>query len=136
MDRRVYGVRLLVTGGPIWDDEETKVVGTWLLAFPRLHPITKSFDVFAPVLAELLPEGACMYVAGKEKYLKRYGSKKFDIPRIQTGVVFEEGSVAMEVFKLKGKVTRELDASTYGFPVMTAAYPLLIFHEEVADETA
>jgi methyl-accepting chemotaxis protein/predicted DNA-binding antitoxin AbrB/MazE fold protein len=126
LDRRVYGVRLLVVGGPIWDDTDTQIIGAWLLAFPRLHPVTKSFDVFAPILAELLPEGAFLTVAGKEKYVKRQASKKFDLTQLQVGDPIKESSVAMEALKLKQKAAQELDASIYGFPVMTAAYPLFI----------
>ncbi|MBV5349251.1 methyl-accepting chemotaxis protein, partial [bacterium] len=126
MPRRVYGVRLLVVGGPIWNDEETKTVGTWILAFPRLHPVTKSFDVFAPIVAELLPEGALLFVAGKEKYVKRQGSKKFDIEQLQLGTPLTEGSVATKALMHGQQATQELDASIYGFPVMTAAYPLFI----------
>jgi hypothetical protein len=126
LPRRVYGVRLLVVGGPIWDDEEIKIVGAWLLAFPRLHPVTKSFDVFAPIITELLPEGAFLFVAGKDRLAKRQGSKKFDIAQLQVGTLLTDGNVATEALTQGKKMSQELDASIYGFPVMTAAYPLFI----------
>lgn len=132
LPRSVYGVRLLVVGGPIWNDEETKIEGAWLLAFPRLHPVTKSFDVFAPILAELLPEGAFLFVAGKDRLAKRQGSKKFDIAQLQVGSPLTAGSVAAEALTHGKKATQELDASIYGFPVMTAAYPLFIEESNAA----
>lgn len=126
LPRRVYGVRLLIVGGPIWNDEETGIVGAWLLAFPRLHPVTKSFDVFAPIIAELLPEGAFLFVAGKDRFAKRQGSKKFDIAQLQIGTPLTPESVAVQALTQGKQAMQELDASMYGFPVMTAAYPLFI----------
>ena len=125
LERGVYGVRVHAFGGPVWNDSETDIVGAWVLAVPRQHKIVQAFDAFAPTLAELLPEGGLVYVADKEKYVKRQGSKKFDIAELMVGVPIRDGSPAFEAVKQKKQHVQEIDASVYGMPVLSAASPLI-----------
>jgi hypothetical protein len=127
----VYGVRLFAIGAPLWNDDETEIAGAWVLTLPRVHPVLKAFDAFAPSLAELLPEGGFLFFADKEKYTKRQGSEKFDIPALQIDTPLREGSVGAEAVKQKREVFQEVDASVYGFPVMAAAYPM--FDEDTGE---
>lgn len=122
--REVYGKRICVVGGPIWDANENEIVGTWGIASPREHKIVKAFEAFAPALSDLLPEGGLIYVTDKEKYVKRQGSSKFDIPGVQIGSPIRESSPPAEVIKEKKLVTQEIDESVYGLPVLSAAAPL------------
>lgn len=125
MPREVYGVRVSVIGGPIWDQTNTEVRGAWLLTVPRQHKIVQAFASFAPTLAELLPEGGVIAVADKEKYVKKQGSKKFDIEQLQIGTPVRAGSVQAEAVKQGKLVLQEVDESVYGFPVLGAAAPLI-----------
>jgi Methyl-accepting chemotaxis protein len=126
MDAGIYGLgmRIRAIAMPVWDDTNTSVVGTIGLSVPRQHKLIHAFDTFAPLLADLLPEGGFFCVTDKEKCVKSQGSKKFDMEQVQPGTPNREGSVSMEVIKQKKLVVQEVDASLYGLPVMSAAAPL------------
>lgn len=123
--RNVYGVRLFAVAGPIWNESDTEIVGAWVLTVPRQHKIVNAFDSFAPVLADLLPEGGFLYVADKEKFVKRQASSKFDMPNLQVGAQVRTGSTADEAVKQKKSILQEVDESVYGFPVRAVASPLI-----------
>ncbi len=122
--REVYGVRVHAFGGPVWNDNETEVVGSWLLAVPRQHKIVNVFDSFAPAMAELLPEGGFLCIADQMKIVKRQGSRKFDMAKIQVNTPIRSGAVQSEALKQKKQVVQEVDASVFGFPILAAASPL------------
>ena len=123
--RNVYGVRLFAIAGPIWNQNDTEVVGAWVLPVPRLHKIVSAFDAFAPVLADLLPEGGFIYAADREKFIKRQSSSKFDMPELQINKPVRSGSTADEAVKQKKLILQDIDASVYGYPVLAAAAPLI-----------
>lgn len=123
--REVYGIRLFAIAGPIWDDSESEVIGAWVLPVPRQHTIVKAFDSFAPVIANLLPEGGFLFVNDREKFVKRQPSDKFDIPNIQVNSPIRVGSTADEAIKNKKQVVQEIDQAVYGFPVLAASSPLI-----------
>ena len=125
IERNVYGIRVLACGGPIWDDMDSKIVGAWALGVPRQHGIVKTFDSFASVLSDALPEGGVVWVADREKYVNRQGSDKFDMPSIQINTVLREGSVQFESMKTKKMAIQEMDASIFGVPVRGIASPLV-----------
>ena len=125
LERSVYGVRVLATGGPVWNETNTEIVGAWILAQPRQHEIVKAFDSFAYVLANALPEGGVVWVADREKYVKRQASEKFDMPSIQLGGALREGSVQFEAMRTKKIATMEVAASVFGVPVRGIAAPLI-----------
>lgn len=122
--KEVYGIRLFAIAGPVWNDEETEITGAWVLPVPRQHTIVKAFEAFAPVLAELLPEGGFLYLTDRKKFLKRQASAKFDMANIHVGEEFREGSTADLAIKTKNQSTLEIDASVYGFPVRAVSAPM------------
>ncbi|MDU2063306.1 MAG: methyl-accepting chemotaxis protein [Sporomusaceae bacterium] len=122
--RDVYGVRLVAIAGPVWDAAESEVVGAWVLPIPRQHTIVKAFDSFAPILAELMPEGAFLYLSDRQKFLKRQSSKKFDMPTIQAGDPIRQGSTADKAMNSNQQSLEEIDASIYGFPVLAVSSPV------------
>ncbi|WP_094607825.1 hypothetical protein SPSIL_056370 [Sporomusa silvacetica DSM 10669] len=122
--REVYGKRVCAIGGPVWNDTDSEIIGSWALGAPRQHKIIQAFDTFAPVLADMLPEGGMLCLSTKDKYEKRQGSKKFDIPSIQVNTPIREGSSQELVLKQKNLVTDEVDESVYGVPVLSATAPL------------
>jgi len=131
LDRQIYGVRVLAYGGPIWNYEETEISGAWVLATPRQHKIVKAFESFAPILANALPEGGMICVSDREKYIKRQGSDKFDVPAIQLNGQLREGSVQFDAVKQNQQAVQEVDAAVFGFPVRGVASPL---HDEDTGE--
>ena len=125
VDRNVYGVRVLAYGGPVWNNTDTEIVGSWFLGAPRQHGIVKTFDSFASVLSDALPEGGVVWVADKEKYVKRHASDKFDMPSIQVNTVLREGSVQFESMKTGKMAIQEVPASVFGVPARGVASPLV-----------
>ena len=123
--REIYGVRICVIGGPVWSDDDRDIVGIWALATPRQHKIVHAFETFAPVLAELLPEGGVIAVTDRQKYVKKQGSKKFDIAQLTVGTPLREGSVQAETLKQTRVVIQETDEKVFGFPLLGAAAPLI-----------
>lgn len=124
MPRSIYGTRVFAIGGPVWDDTDSEIIGAWAIGSPREHKIVQAFDTFAPILADMLPEGGFLCLSTKEKYEKRQGSKKFDIPEIQQNTPVREGSCQELVFKQKQIITQEVDEAVYGVPVLSATAPL------------
>ncbi|MDR3590424.1 MAG: methyl-accepting chemotaxis protein [Negativicutes bacterium] len=122
--REIYGVRICAIGGPVWNETGTEVVGSWVIASPRQHKIVQAFDTFAPVLADMLPEGGVIVVADREKYIRKQGSDKFDIPQLQVGSPIREGSIQAKVLQQNKLVIEETDEKIFGFPLLGAAAPL------------
>jgi len=119
--RAIYGMRLVITAVPIFDEDQ--VVGTIGIIIPRLNAIAKAFPDFAPMVANMFPEGGFLYMTDLEKFAYRQGSDKFDIPEYQKGTPLSEKTVAQEVIRNKKMVDKEIDASVYGFPVAIKTYP-------------
>jgi len=55
--RSLYGTRLRTVAVPLINDNN-EVVGAFSILIPRLHPVVKAFPDFAPIVAEMFPEGA------------------------------------------------------------------------------
>lgn len=120
--REVYGIRLVIHASPIFDGND--IVGSTIMVLPRLHPVARAFDDFAPMIANMFPEGAFLYMTDLTQYAYRQGSEKFDIPNIQVGTPLIDGATASEAIKTKKVTVREFDASMYGVPTMEMNYPL------------
>lgn len=129
--RTLYGMRLKTIAQPLLN-EEGQTIGAFSIIFPRMHPVAKSFIDFAPILAEMFPEGAFLYMTDLTKVFQRQPSKKFDMPSIHNGYELKEGDIASKVIKTKKHITMELDSSKYGVPVLVTCYPL--FHENNLNE--
>lgn len=126
IDRNVYGIRIQAFGGPVWNEADNEIIGTWGLAIPRQHKIVNAFDSFAAALTELLPEGGLLYVSDKEKMIKRQGSRKFDVQDIQVNTLLRSDSVTIKSQQQKELIIEETDTAIYGVPTMVAASPLII----------
>lgn len=129
--RSLYGIRLKTIAQPLVN-EEGQAVGAFSIVFPRLHPVAKSFENFAPILVEMFHEGAFLYISDLTKIILRQSSKKFDMPTIQIGYNLTEDDIASKVIKTKQPFTTELDSSKYGIPILVTCYPL--FDEDNTDE--
>jgi len=121
--RSVYGKRLRVVSIPIIN-EANEAVGAFAMATPKLHPIAAAFDKFAPMLAEMFPEGAFLYMTDLEKIAYRQPSKKFDMPTVKVGNALKESDIASKTLKTRQFSMSEVDADIYGVPVFVINYPL------------
>lgn len=119
--RATYGMRLIMKSVPIIDDGI--VTGAFLFVTPRLHPVARAFNDFAPMIADMFHEGAFLYMTDLEKFAYRQPSKKFDMPNFQVGDRITENSVARRVLNTKQFIAEEVDASVYGIPIMVMTYP-------------
>lgn len=129
--RSLYGMRLTTLAQPLVN-EENQPVGAFSIVFPKLHPVAKSFTDFAPILAEMYPEGAFLYITDLDKIAYRQPSKKFDIPHLQIGYRLKEDNTAVKAIKTKKQISLERDSSAHGVPTLTTCYPL--FDEENSQE--
>ena len=129
--RSLYGMRLITVAIPIVN-ETGDAVGAFSIVFPRLHPIAAAFDQFAPILAEMFPEGVILYITDSKKFLYRQSSTVFDLPVNQVGTELKEGDIPFKTIISKKLVVEEVDASKYGLPLLVTNYPL--FDEDNANE--
>lgn len=120
--REVYGMRLMMYASPVFDGDD--IVGSTMMILPRLHPVARAFNDFAPIIADMFPEGAFLYMTDLTQYAYRQGSKKFDFPNIQVGTPLMEGMTATEAIRTKQIAVKEFDASVYGVPTLVMSYPL------------
>lgn len=119
--RAVYGMRLIMTSIPIIDGDSA--TGVLILITPRLHPIARAFNDFAPLMANMFPEGVFIYMTDLEKFAYIQNSNKFSVNNYAVGDLIKEDSIAKKVIRSKQMVATEMDASTYGVPVMIVNYP-------------
>ncbi|MEN6565115.1 MAG: hypothetical protein ABFC57_02295, partial [Veillonellales bacterium] len=131
LDRNIYGIRVHAVGGPVWNENDSEIVGAWALTTPRQHKLVNAFEAFAPIITESLPEGGFICITDREKCIKRQGSAKFDMTEIQVGESIRDGSCLAETLKQKKQVMIDVDAAVFGFPVRTVGVPLV---DDTTDE--
>jgi len=121
-DASVYGVRVLFLCGPVWSDDESTIEGAWAFALPVRHPLASSFHYYAPIVADLLPEGGVLFITDKEVYRHIQQSNKFSIPGLTLETPINETSI--QAMRLKKEVSMEFPESVYGVPVSIIARPM------------
>lgn len=121
--RSLYGVRLKTVAQPIMD-ENGKAVGAFTIVIPLSHPITSSFESFAPVLAEMFSEGAVIYLTDLQKVAYKQASKKFDAAFVQVDMELTGDHIAMQVIKSRRAIVREIEKEKYGVPILIHCVPL------------
>lgn len=116
IDRSVYGTRLQLWVVPIFedDDDSKEVVGSCGVMVPKLNPVAKAFDKFAPILIESQPEGAWVGVCDLERLLYRMGSEKFDIKEFTLGRELSGDDIGSKVIQAKQKVMLDLSTRSHG----------------------
>ena len=129
--RQLYGIRLKTIAEPLVNEEGIPV-GVFSFVFPRLHPVARAFQDFAPVIANVFPEGGFLYLTDLQKAFERQSSHKFDIPSFQTGLSFTEHDAPHKAIKSKKPVLEERDSSRFGVPVLESCCPL--FDEDNPEE--
>lgn len=122
--REMYGVRLTTVAMPVVNDEGVSV-GAFSVVVPREHPVGRSFKHFAPLMTELFPEGAFLYIADRQQIMYIQGSKKFTLENMHVGYKLKETDLAYKVMQSQQPQTMDIGAERYGVPVYIATYPLL-----------
>lgn len=122
--RKTYGTRILVTAIPI-ADEDGKVIGAVAMVFPRVHPIEAAFGHFAPIIANMFPEGGFLYITDLEKCIGRQSSQKFEVPDFVVGYKLKESDVAIKTIKSKKATSSEIDAERWGVPIYVMNCPIM-----------
>lgn len=121
----VFGARLQMHNEPFVNDEGD-ICGTLTIATIRRHPITNAFADFAPMIAEMFPEGAGLYITDHEKIVSRQGSTKFDIPNVKIGLQLNKDSAAMQSISQNRMITSKMPKEVYGgVPTFNVCYPLI-----------
>jgi hypothetical protein len=124
--RSQFGIRLHINAIPIFNCGQA--VGALLLALPTINHIARAFRHFAPIIADIFPEGSQLYVGDLERIKRSQASERFGIPDLGAGSYLTEGSPAMQAIRSKTPLTHQYDASVYGTPVLVMNHP--IFDED------
>lgn len=125
--RSAYGMRLTTVAIPLVDDAET-IVGAFSVVLPRLHPIASGFSEFAPIIVELFPEGAFLYMSDLTKIAYIQSSRKFTLSGMAVGYELKETDIAYKTIHSGTIQIVELGSERYGVPVYIANYP--VYDEE------
>ncbi len=94
------------------------------MAFPRVSILAAVWGDSAPILAEMFPEGAFIYLSDLEKIACGKETPDFDGTSLTVGHIQNENDISYKVIKLKQSVLTEVDISKYGTSVFVATYPL------------
>lgn len=121
----MYGKPVRVLAGPLWSDDFSSLDGIWALALPRVDRITAAFDDFAPVLAEMFPEGAMFYATNTTQVTKKQGSTKFDTHKMQVGDSVNGLPIVSQAMRGQHQITQEVPEEVYGVPALVICQPIL-----------
>jgi len=121
--REKYGKRLLTVAIPLVDDSGIPV-GAFSIVIPRMHPVGAGFSSFAPIVAELFPEGAFLYMSDLSKIMYIQSSQKFTLPNMHVGYELKETDMAYKTINSGQAQAKEIGEERYGVPVYIANYPL------------
>ncbi|HEX9058982.1 MAG TPA: methyl-accepting chemotaxis protein, partial [Clostridia bacterium] len=119
----VSGSKATVTSIPIVN-KSGEVKGAFSIVLPKVHSVVAGFKHFAPVFAQMFPEGVLIYVTDLEKIIDKQNSKKFDLKDIQIGYVLQERDIAYKTIRSKSIQSQEVGEEKYGVPVLIINYPL------------
>ncbi len=120
----IFGARLLMHNVPFVNDEG-EIVGSIGFVTVQNHPITSAFPAFAPMIAEMFPEGAGLYISDHEKIVSRQDSSKFSIPNVKVGHLLGNDTAAMQAISQNRMMSTKLSKDIYGVPVLNVCFPLV-----------
>lgn len=122
--RSVYGQRLEITSIPIVDDSET-AMGAISMVLPKIHPVGASFVDFAPILVNMFPEGAFMFMTDLTKIGHIQPSEKFNLEMIVQGELIREELAPYRVIQTEKPIMENLGSEVFGIPVSFSSFPLI-----------
>jgi len=107
---------------PIFEEDE--VVGALCAAFPKAHVLERAFPIFAPMMAEMFPEGVFLWLSDLEKITARQGSKVYDPPEEQVGSLINRYEEAIQCIRDKKPVTTEKYYKDWDITIRMMAAPV------------
>lgn len=119
----VYGVRVRIMAEPLVDDLG-EIVGAFSTIFPLVHPVSRGFDDFAPIMTEMFPEGSFIFMSDLDKIIHRQDSEKFTVSKFQLGSILDGSTVVGRVIKSGKTISEELNGENYGKPVVISVHPI------------
>lgn len=129
-DVTAHGVKAINAAIPIFQGDE--VVGALCMAFPKVHPLERAFPIFAPMMAEMFPEGVFLWMSDREKLLYRQGSKKYDIAELQVGSEITVNPDVVKCIQEKRPINSDIYNEQYNIHVRMAVAP--VFDEREKDK--
>lgn len=121
-DLTAHGVKAINAAIPIFQDNE--VVGALCVAFPKAPPLERAFPIFAPMMAEMFPEGVFLWLSDLEKMTARQGSKAYDPPEEQVGSLINRYDEAVQCIKDKKAVTTDKYYKDWDINIRMLAAPV------------
>lgn len=125
--RHIYGVRLEIKSVPVIDGNGN-VWGAVATVVPKINAIAAAFKDFAPILVDMFPEGAVMFMTDTKRVGDKQISEKFTFEEIQVGHELREMDLPTKVINSGKPVINEIPEEVFGLPVSFASFP--IFNED------
>lgn len=122
LDLTAYGTKAITAAAPIFEGPE--IVGTLCVAYPKIHPIESAFPLFAPMMAEMFPEGAFLWLSDLEKLTARQGSKPYDPPEEQVGTPISKYEENVQAIKNKKIIASDKYYEEYDINVRMLVAPV------------
>jgi len=126
----IYGKPMTVAAVPIIDENE--IVGSLCIVAPQIHALERAFPIFAPMMAEMFPEGVFLWMSDHEKLIQRQGSKKYDIAELQVGAPISGNAEVVQCIKERKPITSDLYNEQYKIHIRMMAAP--VFDERDKDK--
>ncbi len=115
VDAKVYGIPLKIWVNPLFaDDGSDRVVGTYGVMIPKIHPVAQAFDILAPIVIQSNVEGAQVMMTDLEKITHSMSSDKFSIKEMTVGTPIREGDAGWRVIKARSTIVHEVSTKKYG----------------------
>jgi uncharacterized protein YoxC len=127
--KSVYGIRLLANAIPIVDSMG-EIAGAFTVFYRLLHPVAAAFHQFAPILADMFPEGVILYMTDLQRVMDKQASKVFDLPIFRVGDELKENDIALKAIKTR-RSCMQLVEDKFDMPVLFVNNPLI---EEGGDQ--
>ncbi len=121
-DLTASGTKAINAAIPLF--QENEVVGALCVAFPKAHPLERAFPIFAPMMAEMFPEGVFLWLSDREKLIHRQGSKKYDIPEFQEGSSITSNTEVVQCMQEKRPINSEIFNEQYNIHVRMMVAPV------------
>lgn len=117
---RDNGDRFFLNSFPV--SENDVVVGAFAVVRPVVHPVISSFADFAPVVAEMFPEGGYMWIADEHKNIAFQGSEKFAVDIFKVGD--KPHPTVLNIIHTRKPWREEISAEQWGIPLLSMGDPL------------
>ena len=129
-DLTAHGTKAINAAVPIFEGDE--VVGALCVAFPKTYSLERAFPIFAPMMADMFPEGVFLWLSDTEKLTHRQGSKKYDLVEWQVGSTIAPVTEIVQCMREKRPVNAEVYNEEYDIHLRLAVAP--VFDERDKDK--